>query len=564
MLLSMGEAGGDIADWGDPVSGDSFGYGAPGEVGAISPTDIREMNVLGYNYTAGFNPTNPTHQTSAKTTNSSGQTVETVKVYSYGALAGIVTVTFGTSSASVTVSSLNGGASHTYTVAGDPSILFNVNGASTTILSGTSTNKIIIGDDNAKASGGAAANLIIGLGVDAVLIGAGTSDQFTISTPDATVTTNKSTFDMASNSCLDLTGNANTVNCGTAANDVVTVNDPGGVNQDKLTINAGTVVLATAASAVTITGTGNLVGNATGITGSVVSFVTANNTALLTKGTVNVVSNLTESVNGAGNTVNATGFVGDTIKVNNTGATADQVNMASGTLALGTNAYANLSGDHDKITMASGDSVSVTGQGETITGATKTYISVSDGGAAADTITVSGDNTGKSSAGKTAGINIAAGVATVTGTNDAITLGASAEVLLASTTGDTVAGLSSAGTNSIDLTTVAFNSADKTKFTPTSGSPTTGGTLQILNGSTVVASISLVGNYTTASFALSGDGGGHTLVKDPTTSASVAAPSVAAMVQAMAALTPDAAAISPSAPLARLNRLEATFATPRA
>src|SRR5579863_7417027 len=38
----------DIADWAETISGDSFGYGDYGQVLQISPTDLTEMNVLGF------------------------------------------------------------------------------------------------------------------------------------------------------------------------------------------------------------------------------------------------------------------------------------------------------------------------------------------------------------------------------------------------------------------------------------------------------------------------------------------------------------------------------------
>ena len=41
--------GGDAADWDPSLPGDSFGDGYTGTVGAVSPTDLREMNVIGAN-----------------------------------------------------------------------------------------------------------------------------------------------------------------------------------------------------------------------------------------------------------------------------------------------------------------------------------------------------------------------------------------------------------------------------------------------------------------------------------------------------------------------------------
>lgn len=44
--------GADIADWGPSVPTDSFGYGIAGQVAPVSPTDLQEMNVLGYGLAA--------------------------------------------------------------------------------------------------------------------------------------------------------------------------------------------------------------------------------------------------------------------------------------------------------------------------------------------------------------------------------------------------------------------------------------------------------------------------------------------------------------------------------
>jgi hypothetical protein len=41
-------AGDDIADWGTPVTGDSFGFAALGTPGLVTLTDLQEMSVLGY------------------------------------------------------------------------------------------------------------------------------------------------------------------------------------------------------------------------------------------------------------------------------------------------------------------------------------------------------------------------------------------------------------------------------------------------------------------------------------------------------------------------------------
>ena len=49
MLLEMGEAGGDLGDWGSSVKGDACGYASSGTQLTFSETDIRSMDVIGYN-----------------------------------------------------------------------------------------------------------------------------------------------------------------------------------------------------------------------------------------------------------------------------------------------------------------------------------------------------------------------------------------------------------------------------------------------------------------------------------------------------------------------------------
>ncbi len=48
MLFEMGEAGGDLADWGSSVKGDACGYASTGTQLVFSDTDIRSMDILGY------------------------------------------------------------------------------------------------------------------------------------------------------------------------------------------------------------------------------------------------------------------------------------------------------------------------------------------------------------------------------------------------------------------------------------------------------------------------------------------------------------------------------------
>ena len=68
---------------------------------------------------------------------------------------------------------------------------------------------------------------------------------------------------------------------------------------------------------------------------------------------------------------------------------------------------------------------------------------------------------------------------------------------------------------SIDLATIAFNGNVHRSY---SGN-TTSGVLTVTSGTTVVAKINMVGNYTTASFKLGADSNGHVQITDPSNSA---------------------------------------------
>jgi hypothetical protein len=97
--------------------------------------------------------------------------------------------------------------------------------------------------------------------------------------------------------------------------------------------------------------------------------------------------------------------------------------------------------------------------------------------------------------------------------------------------------------NHIDLKNVTFTGSDTTSY---AGSAE-GGTLSILDGSAVVATIKLSGNYLSSKFILSTDTTGGTLITDPT--------SASKLTSAMASLAGPAAASG-------RNSAQAAAATP--
>jgi FG-GAP-like repeat len=52
--------GGDVSDWYPTIQGDSYGDGYRGVLGAVTPTDLRELDILGWNLAGAAQPLSPT------------------------------------------------------------------------------------------------------------------------------------------------------------------------------------------------------------------------------------------------------------------------------------------------------------------------------------------------------------------------------------------------------------------------------------------------------------------------------------------------------------------------
>ncbi|HEY7851667.1 MAG TPA: hypothetical protein VIB82_01755 [Caulobacteraceae bacterium] len=98
-------------------------------------------------------------------------------------------------------------------------------------------------------------------------------------------------------------------------------------------------------------------------------------------------------------------------------------------------------------------------------------------------------------------------------------VGATGALVLGDTAGFTglVYRFSTTGANSIDLKDVAYNAADTTSYSGTAA----GGTLSILDGTTVIATVKLAGNYLRSTFNLSDGGANGTVITDPTKTAAL-------------------------------------------
>ncbi len=101
-----------------------------------------------------------------------------------------------------------------------------------------------------------------------------------------------------------------------------------------------------------------------------------------------------------------------------------------------------------------------------------------------------------------------------------VIFGATGQLRLAHSTGydGTISGFSKTGANSLDLEDIAFATA-KVSFSGT----TSAGTITVSDG-THTAHIKLAGNYTASTFVLADDGGGGTLVHDPSKNHARASP----------------------------------------
>ena len=112
-------------------------------------------------------------------------------------------------------------------------------------------------------------------------------------------------------------------------------------------------------------------------------------------------------------------------------------------------------------------------------------------------------------------IRVAGGLADIAGAlgvGEAVIFGTSGRLELSDSVGFTshVSGFSHSGTTSFDLEDIAFSGA-KATYSGTTAS----GILTVTSGAHT-ARIHLTGNYTTATWALSNDGSGGTVVVDPT------------------------------------------------
>jgi hypothetical protein len=111
----------------------------------------------------------------------------------------------------------------------------------------------------------------------------------------------------------------------------------------------------------------------------------------------------------------------------------------------------------------------------------------------------------------------------------------------------TITGLSSAGTNSLLLDDVTFDTGKMSaSYAPNGGN--TGGVLTILDNGVAEATIHLTGTYTTAGFVLSQDTKGGTQVIDPTTTTTSAVPLTQAMASFQVGTALNPAGPSPVAP----------------
>jgi hypothetical protein len=165
----------------------------------------------------------------------------------------------------------------------------------------------------------------------------------------------------------------------------------------------------------------------------------------------------------------------------------------------------------------------------------------------AGTLTVSGAVSGAG------GVTIAGGVADFTGVfTQAVTFSKTTGILeLGKSVGytGTLTGFSKTGTTSLDLVDIAFGSTTKATYSGT----TTAGVLTVSNG-THTAKINLVGDFTSSTFTVSGDGHGGTTVVDPTTS------SGASLVAAIASFAPRPATAGGSRQVAGFDRLQPLLA----
>ena len=297
MLQLMGEKGGDLADWGSGVSGDSFGYASSGKQGNVTAVDLQVLSALGY---------------AIAPATAQIVTVSNDQFYSSGA-----TVNIG--------ANLTGN---------------TVTGASNTIIVATGANVSIAGANNSITAANA----------DTLSVSGATSGA-----TENVLATNLATVSLAASNYLVLSGYSNTVTASGAATNIQisgTGGDADNIHGDGAVIslgaataanyygNGGTVVVGAGAAA-GIYGTDEVSAAA----GSTVTLVNAQGpTVLGSNFTFNFVGISNASLQGSNDVVNVGG--GDTLVVTGNNET---LSIAGNTDSV------TFAGSGEAVTFASGD-----------------------------------------------------------------------------------------------------------------------------------------------------------------------------------------------------------------
>ena len=315
LLAPMGEAGGDWADWGAGVYGDSFGYGYTGMASLVTAVDLQSMSAIGWKVAANAAQT---------ITNNGGL------FHATGAQVQMQARLYGTLQGDANQINMGAGA------------ILTINGASNSVAAAANAVVALAGGGNsvAAASGvqvqaggngaGGASNVVSGSGVSATL---------------------------AAGARMDVIGANNTVSAGASANFGVW----GGGN--RVTASAGDGVW---------TGGNGVGGVSNTISGAGVSITLSANSRMDVYGAGNVISagaNAMFGVVGAGNQVSLS--TGDALWIggNGVGGVSNRVTGSGASINLLGTARMDVWGSNNTISAGVGSILGVLGAGNRITAA---------------------------------------------------------------------------------------------------------------------------------------------------------------------------------------------------
>ena len=369
-LMSMGESGGDLADWSSGIYGDSAGYASKGQAGIFTAVDLQTMSAIGWHVAANA---------ALDITNSNDTFAATGAAVQVGQ--NVSGVTVNGNGNTVTVS----GAGSTPTIVGSSDSV-TVNAASTTVgIGGNGQNSANIDTVNFVVAGTAtvAINSTVSIGGQSAIVSLAGNDTATITAATSNVIANGAgtTITLGGNAmalfnatnCIINVQNGATVQSNSGgehyfagSNDALSISNYGMPGSDQVTVagTGSTVTIgrngigSSTADVVTFAAGGTLVGydnSSLWVGGDGVSATLGASDYLSIVGSAETVA-----IGGAGSAVTIGGN-------GQTAAVADAV-IASGAASVGvvSGSRVNLNGSSLGVVLASNDTIGLAGSAEVV------------------------------------------------------------------------------------------------------------------------------------------------------------------------------------------------------